>query len=165
MIYFKLAIAALLLIGGYWAYNHAYDQGKKEGAAAVQVAWDKDKAAIQADAAKALATAAKDKEDALANNAGAIDDLQTQLSTANTLSAQLALRLRAHTACPAARSSPVPEAGNRSGVVIGAAPPSVGSADEVSGGNLNDSLNDALNECFVNRVKYSALLRELKPQL
>lgn len=157
MTYVKIILAIGLLIGGYFAYNRAYDQGKKEGAAVVQEAWDIDKASIQKTADAAIAQSTKDKEAALTDNEGIIHDLQAQLDSARGLNTQLGDSLRNHQARPAASSGAVLKTGGGPAVNSAPAAPSVGSVDGL--------LGNALEECYATRVNYEALIREITPQL
>jgi hypothetical protein len=151
-----LALACALIGSVWWYGEHKYSQGHAAGAAEIQSQWDTDKLAIQKVADAAIAEATKDKEEALSNNSGVINDLTQQLDSARGLNTQLADRLRAYQATRPAAGG-VPESRGRPGIVAAPAAPGVG--------ELNVALGDALDECYANYAKYSALIKELTPQL
>jgi hypothetical protein len=146
-----------LALGGYLLYRSAYNSGQTAGKAEVQTLWDADRSKIQAVTDAAIAKATQEKEAAIAANEGIQNDLQAQLDSMHGLNASLAERLRRANANPTAHSSPLPQAaGNQKPV---AAP-----VDD-SVGRLNQLLADALTECRTNWVNYSALIKEVSPQV
>src|SRR5208282_2576891 len=153
-----ILVALLLLVGGIWYLTEqAHATGYKAGSAAIQVQWDQDKAAIQKTADAAIATATKERDDALAANEGISSDLQTQLSSARALNGQLANSLRQYQARAAASSGAVPKAGSGQGATTTPSTPSLGQLDAATGA--------ALTECYSDRLEYEALIKEIIAQL
>jgi hypothetical protein len=148
--YIKLGAGLALLAAFVWLGAAIYSAGEQH----IQLKWDADKAEIQAKADAAIAKATQDKETALANNEGIRSDLQTQLDSVRNLNTSLSERLRIYSA---AGGGSVPKAGDKPGVTP--------APDTSRVGRLNDALGAALNECYGNRLKHEALIRELKPQL
>src|SRR5271163_4745872 len=156
-----ILVALLGLVAGVWWYGeHRYSQGHTAGAAQVQTAWDTDKAQIQATAAAAVAAATKEKEDALTNNAGVINDLNAQLESARGLNAQLSNGLRDYKARVAAGSGALPKTNGGPATAPAPSAPGVGQTDDI-----NQLTADTLDECYTNFVRYSALIKELSLQL
>ena len=157
----KLIVAGVLVIalglGGFLLYRSAYDSGQTAGKAEIQVQWDTDKSKIQAVTDAAIAQATKDKEAAIAANEGIQNDLQTQLASMRDLNTTLAKRMRLASSNPSANSGTLPQAAGNKDPVSAPANDSVG--------RLNQLLADALTECRANWANYSALIKELSPQL
>jgi hypothetical protein len=149
-------IVILLALGGYIGYRSAYDSGQTAGKAEIQSAWDTDKAKIQSVTDAAIAQATKDKEAAIAANEGIKNDLQAQLASISSDNAQLAKRLRLAASAPTSRNSLPKAADNQKS-------PTAPVDDSV--GRLNQLLTSALTECRTNWANYSALIKELGPQL
>lgn len=157
MNYVKLAAALALLAAIVWGALADYSAGKKAGSSAIQVLWDADKAAIAKETATAIATATKERDDALQANEAIHSDYETQLSASRALGDSLAQRLRDAYTHPTAGSGAVPKAGDRQGTV--ATGPQSGDVP------LTSALSDALTECSANAAQLDALIVELKPQL
>jgi len=133
-----------------------YSAGKKAGQSAVQEAWDKDKAQIQAVADQAIATATKAKEDALANNEQVTNDLQKQIDAARTLNTGLAQRLRLATS-NATSVGTLFQADSDANAVT--------AAYNARLGQITDAVAATLTECAANRANQIALQKEIAPQL
>lgn len=134
-----------------------YSAGKKNGADTIQLAWDKDKAAIQKAADEAVAEATKAKEDAIAANEVIKDDYEAQLLTSRALSSQLSQRLRIAESSLTAGSGTVSQGPDKPGTATAGSTPSMG--------QLNDALSSALTECANNRAQLNSLIAEIRPQL
>jgi hypothetical protein len=107
-----LLVGVIALLGGGVGLHHlGYSQGDTAGSARVQLSWDADKAQIQAVAAQALATATKQRDDALQANQVLHDQYEQRIAGISADSADFAKRLRNAQAIIAAGSRPVP-AGN-----------------------------------------------------
>jgi hypothetical protein len=145
----------VLGLGGL-AIKKSYDDGLVSGKAQIQTQWDQDKAKIQATADAAVAQATKDKEAAIASNEGIANDLQTQLDSLRNLNASLAQRLRIAASITAG-------SGNMSQGPNNPSPAS--DATRTRLGQINDAIAASLTECRTNWANYSALIKELKPQL
>lgn len=156
MSYAKVALFLLLLAGGYWAYDHAYDSGMKAGEATIQTAWDADKEAIQKTADAAVAQATKERDDALQSNEVIESDYQTKLLSANASASDFASRLRNAYASLAARRSAVPKSSGGQ-----AAPQASGSSSDE---RLTSLLANAAAECLQNDDQLDALAAEVSPQ-
>jgi hypothetical protein len=150
-----ILIAVLGLVG--WGLKASYDSGETSGKAQVQTAWDTDKAKIQAVTDAAIAKATKDKETAIATNEGVINELQAQLSTASASANTYASQLRDTRTRLAASLSALSQARNNPVTSAAPAAPGVGQLDAATGA--------ALSECYAVRASYSALIKELSPQL
>jgi hypothetical protein len=152
------AIALLLALGGFFGYGHArYAAGHKDGANAIQVAWDADKEAIQRMADAAIAQATKDKEAAQEANGVIRDEYETQLFTAHANAQSLAQRLSDAEKRATAGSGSLPKTG--SGPSAPAAGPSP--SNEI----LTGLLANVFDECSANASQLDALIAEIKPQL
>jgi hypothetical protein len=156
----KLIVVGILVIvlalGGFLLYRSAYDSGQTAGKAEVQTLWDTDKAKIQAVTDAAIAQVTKDKEAAIAANEAITNDLQKQLGSMRDLNTGLAQRLRLATSA-SANSGTVPKASDN--------PKSPTAPIDNGVGRLNDAFAATLTECRTNWANYSALIKELKPQL
>jgi hypothetical protein len=157
MIYAKLAAAVVLIAAIFFGGYHVADLKGKAALAALQHAWDVDKAQIQGVTDAAIAQATKDKEAALEANGVIQSDYQTQLSAANARAAALASGLRNLENRIAANSGGMPKAGSGSEPADPTGAPSLG--------RLNNALGAALNECATNRAQLNALIAEIRPQL
>ena len=157
MIYAKLAALLALLAAFAWGAYADYSAGRKAGSDAIQAAWDKDKAAIQATADAAIATATRERDTALQANEAISNDYQIQLSASRANSVELAKRLLKYASAAAARGGGVPEAGDRQGTAATGTP--------AGDGGLTNALGAALAECSANTAQLDALIVELKPQL
>lgn len=150
------ALIAILGLAGF-GLKKAYDDGRKNGMASVQVQFDQFKADTAKVANDQLLKDAKDKADALANNEGVINDLQTQLNSQRSLGSGLAKRL----------SDAESRAGSCSGILsktsdqLRAASGAVNASLE----QINGAVADTINECGSNNARYTALVKQLKPQL
>lgn len=141
----------------FFGFRAVYTAGDNAGASRVQTQWDEDKSAIQKVTDAAIATATKQRDDALQANEVAQNGYQIQLSAANSSAADFAKRLRSAEARIAANSSAVSKAGS------GQQPSSASSqAGDVG---LTNALGAALAECSSNSAQLDALIVELKPQL
>lgn len=156
-IYLWAGAGVILLALAIFEYRSIYNDGKSAGKAEIQQAWDDDKLSIQKAADAAVAAATKARDDALAANEGIQSDYQAQLSAARSLNLELADRLRQYQTRAAAGGGSVPKTGG--GSVAPPAPPAPGV------GSLDGLLGNALDECYTNRVRYEALIKELTPQL
>lgn len=105
----------------------------------------------------AIATATKQRDDALQANEVAQNGYQIQLSAANSSAADFAKRLRSAEARIAANSSAVSKDGSGQ-------QPSTASSQAGDVG-LTNALGAALAECSSNAAQLDALIVELKPQL
>lgn len=152
-----LILAAIIaLVGfGFYQYRSAFNNGKQAGMEQVQTAWDEARLAEQKVTAAAIAQATKERDDALSNNEGISNDLQAQLLAARSLNTALTDSLRKYQA--GHPSGTVPKAGGGQGTLADAIAPGVGS--------LDDSLGNALDECYTTRVRYEALIKQITPQL
>jgi hypothetical protein len=153
-----LAVAVILIGGGWWLYHSAYSEGQTAGKAEIQSAWDLDKAAIQAAADKAVADATKARDDALEANGVIQNDYQAQLSAADARATVLAGRLRDYQARIAAGSSGVPKAGGGQGTTA----TSPESAQEAG---IYERLASYDAACQSDAAQLNALIAELTPQL
>jgi hypothetical protein len=156
MNYVKVILFLALIAGGYWAYNHAYDSGVKDGKATVQIAWDADKEAIQKTAAAAVAQATKERDDALQSNEVIESDYQTKLLSANASASDFASRLRNAYASLATNRGAVPKSGGGQ-----ASPQASGSSGD---DRLTGLLANAAAECLQNDDQLDALAAEVSPQ-
>jgi hypothetical protein len=157
VIYAKLAAALALLAAIGWGVVADYHAGKKAGSDAVQAAWDKDKASIQAVADAAIATATKERDAALEANEAVSNDYQTQLSAARALSGSLAAKLRDYAARTSASGGGVSKAGSGQGTA--------GTSTPSGDAGLTNALGAALAECSANTAQLDALIVEIKPQI
>ena len=160
MIYARLgALLALLAAFGWGAYAD-YAAGRKAGQDAIQTAWDKDKAAIQATADAAIAQATKERDAAVAANEGIENDYQAKLSAATANAATFASRLRNAESLIAANRGAVPQAGNNPGATAASTP---SSADQL--GQLVTLVTQLRTECKANADQLDGLIAEIKTQL
>jgi hypothetical protein len=153
-----LLVGIIVFLGAiFFGFRAVYDAGDNAGAARIQKQWDANKADIQRTADAAIAQATKDKETAIANNEGVINDLQTQVNSTRNLAGDLAKRLS--------------DAENRATAYSGALSKT---SDQLAAtsrttaqimGQLNGAVADALNECGEVRADYKALIAEIKPQM
>lgn len=157
MIWAKLAAALALLAAICWGVVADYQAGKKAGSDAIQAVFDDFKSKEYADTVKDLTDVRKQLTEAIANNDGAINDLNAQMDVLRNTGSLLSSRLR--------------DAENRASA-LGSALSKAGDQLRTSNGSLNASLEqingavaDTINECGANNAKYTALVRELKPQL
>lgn len=151
-------VLVLALIGlGWWLDNRARAQGYAAGAAAVQVKWDVDKAAIMAAAAAAILKAQQDRDEALQANQVIHDTYEAELLAAHTSANSLAQRLREYAANATANSGRVPQADRGPGSPAAGTP----SGDD----RLTELLGAAFAECTQNADQLDALIAQLKPQL
>lgn len=106
----SILVGVIALLGGGWFLHHSgYSQGDTAGSSRVQIRWDDDKAAIQKVTDASIATATKQRDDALEANQVIHDNYEKQLALSGADSAQFASRLRAAEArLTAANSRPVP---------------------------------------------------------
>lgn len=151
-----VAIIGVVAFTG-WGIVADFDAGKRAGSDAIQKLWDADKAAIQKTADDRIAQNTKDKEAALANNEGVINDLQTQLNGSRDLASTLSNRLRDAENRAAASSSALSKTSDQLRASTGALNASLE--------QINGAVADAINECGANNAKYTALVKQLKPQL
>jgi chromosome segregation ATPase len=147
----------LLALAGYFGYRSAYDSGQTAGKAETQILWDADRIAIQKVADDAIAENTKEKEAALAANEGITNDLQNQLSSIRDLSGNLAMRLRDAESRAAASAGSLSQANDKLRTASGALNASLE--------QINGAVADTINECGANNAKYTALVKELRPQL
>jgi hypothetical protein len=152
----KLAFYGVLIAAIFYGGYHVAAVKGKSNLEALQLAWDDNKAAIQAEADKAIAQATKEREAALEANGVIQSDYQAQLSTSQALNAGLSQRLRQYQST-SARSGPVPQASG------GQQPVDPSTAQRL--GLLDDAVASALTECADNRVQLNALIAQIKPQL
>lgn len=153
-----ILLALVVLVGGFFGYGAWRESvGKKNGANRIQVAWDADKAKIQAvtDAAIAQATAQKDM--ALQANEVIANDYQTQLSAAVADADSLAERLRNAEARLAAHSDTAAKAGDQPGITE--------TGPQASHGELTNAVARVFAECTENADQLDALIAEIRPQL
>lgn len=159
----KLIAGLLALIGIVgltgWGILADYDAGKKAGSDAVQKLWDTDKASIQATADAAIATATKERNDALAANEVLHDQYQNQLANVAADSASFAKRLRNAQAIIAAGSRQVPA--NSSGQ-SGVSPGQQNSAEQL--GQLVTLTTALRAECVVNDDALDDLYQSIDKQ-
>lgn len=165
MIPVKLIAGLLALIGviglAGWGIVADFDAGKRAGGDAVQKLWDQDKAKIQQLTDAAIATATKQRDEALAANEAIQNDYQRKLNLASADAAQFASRLRAAEArLTAANSGTVPKGGAGS-EPTGAG--QAGSADQL--GQLVTLVTDLRTECKANDDELDALVAQLNRQL
>lgn len=158
--YLKLGLGIALAAAIAWGAYADYAAGRKAGQDAVQTAWDKDKAQIQAVADAAIAAATKERDAALTANKGIQNDYQAKLSAANANAAGFAQRLRNAESLIAAGGSSVPKTG---GGQPTAGPSSPSSADQL--GSLVTLVTQLRTECSANSDQLDALIAEVKPWL
>ncbi len=158
----KLALILGLIVGliaaGWGGYNHAFDAGKAAGGAAVQTAWDADKAAIQKTTDEAIAKATSERDATLQANEGIVNDYNAQLSVVRGNAAALAQRLRDYQNRPAAASGSVPKAGDHSNTASA-------SAIAAQEAGIYERLADYDAACQADAAQLNALIAQLKPQL
>lgn len=147
-----------MLIGlGFWGFMTVYDDGKREGANAIQTRWDADKAAITATADAAIAQANKSRDEALEANEAIQNDYTQKLSATAAAGADLAQRLRnAEARLAANRSAPSQASGGQ-----GAPDPGPTASDA----RLTSLLGNAFAECAANADQLDALIAEVQPQI
>ena len=141
----------------FFGFRAVFDAGKESQAATDAVAMAQFKAQIQANTDAAIAQVTKDKEAALANNEGVTNDLQNQLNSMRTLTSGLADRLRNAESRASSASSSLSKANDQLRTSSG---PLNASLEQING-----AVADAINECGANNAKYTALVRQLTPQL
>ena len=157
MIYAKIAGIVALFATLAWGVIADYDAGKRAGSDAITKLWDADKAAIQKTADDRIAQNTKEKEAALANNEGVINDLKIQLNGSRYLASTLSNRLRDAENRAAASSSALSKTSDQLAATTGSATSILG--------QINGAIADALNECGAVRADYKALIAEVKPQI
>lgn len=146
-------LALILGCAAYFGLHQVYAAGE----AHTQLAWDKDRIAIQAAADKQIAQLAAERDMAVRANEGITNDLQAQIIAARASADAYATSLRDTRTRLAALSSQMPKAANNASPATGAAPPSVGQLDAATGA--------ALAECAEVRADYKGLIAELRVQL
>jgi len=157
VIYAKIAAVVILLAAIAWGTMADYSAGKKAGENAIQTLWDKDRASIQTTADLAIATATKQRDDALEANEVAQNVYQTEISAVNANAADFARRLRSAESRLAAGGGTVPKAGSGQ--------QSVAAGSQAGDVSLTNALGSALAECSANTAQLDALIIEIKPQL
>jgi hypothetical protein len=153
-----LALAGViaLLLAASWGGERLYHGGMVAGKAEIQVKWDADLAARQKITDLAIAQATKERDIALSNNEETLSDANTQIANLRDLNTSLAARLR-NIQSIGAGSGTLSQGSNK--------PDPVAGAGKVTMGQIDDAIAATLTECAVNRTNYSALIKELKPQL
>lgn len=158
-----IAIGVLVIalaLGGYIGFRMAFDSGLTAGKAEVQTEWDADKINIQKVADVAIASAMKQRDDAIENNQVIHDQYEKQVAGISANAADFARRLR--------NAEAIITAGGRSTgkADSGPAPATAGqtsSADQF--GRLLTLITDFHTECQANADQLDALIAEIKPQL
>jgi chromosome segregation ATPase len=157
VIYAKIALAIALIGGLFWGLAADYSAGKKAGETAVQAQFDAFKQKDYADVVADLQNMRRDRDAAIANNDGAINDLNAQMDALRNTGSMLSSRLRDAEARASASGSALSKASDQLRAASGAINASLE--------QINGAVADTINECGANNAKYTALIRELKPQL
>jgi hypothetical protein len=155
MIYAFIAALLLALLAGVGI--EGYRKGEAAGANRVQVAWDKDKLAIQQLASAAEAANHAHDLKIITENEVLHATLDKTLADASASRDELNEWLLRYQAAAAARGRAMPEGAGERGPAPGSADPSLG--------RLDAALSAALAECRANNARFDTLAREVKPQL
>jgi cytoskeletal protein RodZ len=153
-----VALIAIVALTG-WGIVADFDAGKKSGSDAVQKLWDTDRASIQATADAAIATATKQRDDAIQANQVLHDQYETKLASVAADSATFAQRLRNAQAIIAAGSRPVP-AGNSGQSLVS----SSGSNSAQQLGQLVTLTTELRAECLRNDAALDDLYASVNKQ-
>lgn len=152
-----LAAAVVALGSLFFGARAIYSAGDKAGSNRVLVAWDADRAKIQAVTDAAIAILTAEREKALADNDQIHQDYERQLMASSADNASLARRLQNAIAAAATGSGSLPQAGDQS------RPPTPGEGPSLQ--RLASLTANLATECADNRAQLNALISEVQRQL
>jgi low affinity Fe/Cu permease len=154
-------VGIIVFLGAiFFGFRTVYDAGHTAGVLLVQNEWDADKAAIQKVTDAAIASATKQRDDALAANEAIESDYQNKLSTVAASATVFAARLRNAEATIAANRNSVPKTPNNSSSTPAG---TASSADQL--GQLVTLVTGLRTECAANSDQLDALIAQIKTQL